>query len=80
MPRALQRQAQPRRVTMAVYKFTEYSTGEPLVSIEYSYDDAAFTMTRRAGSKSETRKITHEECDALNLLSPGDQMRAASIF
>lgn len=80
MPGALQRQAQPRRVTMAVYKFTEYSTGEPLVSIEYSYDDVAFTMTRRAGSKSETRKITQEECDALNLLSPGDQMRAASIF
>lgn len=45
---------------MTVYKFTEYSTGEPLVSIEYSYDDAALTMTRRAGSKSETLSISVE--------------------
>lgn len=58
--------------------FETYSTGQPLVSITFSYTDT--TMTRKAGRKSQTVSITPEQRSHLDQLQANEQMAAASIF
>lgn len=70
---------------MATYRFAKYFTGEPLVGIEYSYDQDALTMTEvrtypDGTEKVTTAEITDEQRRTLDQLSYTDQMRAASVF
>ena len=63
---------------MKTYKFEPYFTGEPLVRVEYSYNET--TMFRNVGSAVESAEITEEQLSQLNHLHPNEQMRAALIF
>ncbi len=63
---------------MKIYKFEDYFTGEPLVRVEFSYNET--TMFRDIGGTVTSASITDEQLSALNRLHPNERMRAASIF
>lgn len=63
---------------MKIYKFETYFTGEPLVHVEFSYNET--TMYRDIGGTVTSATITEEQLSALNNLHFNEQMRAASIF
>lgn len=63
---------------MKTYKFEPYFTGEPLVRVEFSYNDTM--MFRNVGGDVASAEITEEQLSELNGLHPNEQMRAALIF
>lgn len=63
---------------MKTYKFEAYFTGDPLVRVEFSYNET--TMCHDVGGTVTSAPITDEQLSALNRLHPNEQMRAASIF
>jgi hypothetical protein len=63
---------------METYKFEPYFTGEPLVRVEYSYNET--TMFRNVNGAVKSAEITEEQLSQLNRLHPDQQIRAASIF
>ena len=63
---------------MKIYKFEPYFTGEPLVRVEFSYNET--TMFHDIGGVVTSTPITEEQLSALDRLHPNEQMRAALIF
>lgn len=63
---------------MKTYKFELYFTGEPLVRVEYSYNET--TMFCRMGDDLASVPINAEQLFELNSLHANEQMRAAAIF
>lgn len=63
---------------MKIYKFEPYFTGEPLVRVEFSYNET--TIFHDIGGTVTSAPITAEQLSALDGLHPNEQMRAASIF
>lgn len=63
---------------MKTYKFVPYFTGEPLVRVEYSYNDTH--MYQSLGDEVLSAEINEEQLSHLNSLHANDQMTAAQIF
>ena len=63
---------------MKTYKFEPYFTGEPLIRVEFAYNET--TMFRNVGGVVASADITEEQLSVLNRLHQDEQMRAASIF
>ena len=68
---ALNKQAKRRR-------FMEYGTGDPIESIEFSYDNDF--MYKKCGRLTERAELTPSLKNHLDTLSPSDVMEAAHIF
>lgn len=63
---------------MKTYKFVPYFTGQPLVRVEYSYNETH--MFQSIGKAVLSTEITEEQLSHLNSLAPDNQMIAALIF
>lgn len=63
---------------MKTRKFVPYFTSEPLVRVEYSYNDTH--MYQSMGDEVLSAEINEEQLSHLNSLHANDQMTAAHIF
>jgi hypothetical protein len=60
--------------------FQSYSTGRPLVSMQYSYNRATLQMHEKCGRKLTTVSITADELHALENMHFNDFIEPARIF
>lgn len=60
--------------------FQSFSTGRPLVSIEYSYNRNTLQMHEKRGRKLTTVSITADELSALEDMQVNDFIEPARIF
>ena len=67
-----------RELKMKTHKFVPYFTGEPLVRVEYSYNDTH--MYQSMGDEVLSAEITEEQHSHLNSLAADDQITAAHVF
>lgn len=71
---------------MAVHQFDKYLTGDTGVSVSYSYDTEALTMSEKRETENsghvKVRKvyITESQRERLDMLDSRDNKTAAEIF
>ena len=63
---------------MKTHKFEPYFTGEPLVKVEYSYNDTH--IFEQMGDVLLSAEITAEQLSHLNSLHSTEQIAAAYVF